>query len=1029
MAALGSADAEAFVAWMLEGVVADARGDRVQELAVAPAGKLWLGRLAPEVVVQQSRLGERGERLEPCETGLRLRLSEFDGRTVRCTGRFVVWHEIDSNGDADSPKWRKSGPIEVTADLPTPRSTGTIESAGRDDFAAALGAVGADGMICEFHSELETGKDGHELVVTLVNLSPEELPRWDTNVYEASLVVDAGETLPFTLDNLPDSFRYDRRVSAYGVNGSVEQVDETTFCTTDVAVCDQPRPTYWDDDLGPHPDITFTNLAADPIPALRDLVTACERWGADHWAPVVLTRRGDEEDWDDGMRGEACAEAAKFYEEMARLERGLSLLEANESLRRSFQLANRAFARSPLMSHAQWRPFQLGFLLANVASLLDDTSDGDRGIVDTLWFATGGGKTETYLLYVLTAAFFDRLRGKREGVTSWGRFPLRMLSLQQTQRFADVLAAAELTRRDEEIPGREFSLGFLVGSAGTPNKIRRGTDQRPGEPDPSDPHMPERYKVLLRCPFCGNDDLQMRFDQERWALDHVCTDQNCPQEGVQLPFRIVDDEIYRSLPTVVLGTIDKAASVSMQAAMRGLYGTPSGRCSVRRHGFTYAPRHASPGGCLFPGCRAESAPLNQDSHLYAPTIRMQDELHLLRDSLGAVDSHYEALLDTLQDHYGSAPKIIASSATLAGHDEQVAALYQREGRTFPRPGPQAGRSFWSQDTEALARRFAGLAPRGVTLEYATDQLTESLQRVIRRAVEDPATVAADIGIDVAALPELVLNYGVDVVYGSNLKDVEAVARSFDSQIQLDQPVNAATLTGRTPLDEVRTTLARLVDPERDFYERIHLVAASSMLSHGVDVNRLNVLVMLGLPLATAEFIQTTSRVGRSHPGLVIVLHKIGRERDAAVYRTFPSFVAHADRLIDPVPITAKSRRVLELTFAGLVQARLYGIHEPAALTAELTQLTTPATVKRAFAKLPVHESRELEALIDMLGFDGPLDENLRNDITAYLREFYRALNDPASTATWVSELFSTGTPMRSLRDVEEQAPVISRGSR
>ena len=140
MAPLRSADAEAFVAWMLEGVVADARGDRVQELAVAPAGRLWLGRLAPEIVVQQSRLGERSERLEPCEVGLRLRLSEFDGRTVRCTGRFVVWHEIDSDGDADSPKWRKRGPIEVTADLPTPRTTGTIESAGRDGFAAAAGS-------------------------------------------------------------------------------------------------------------------------------------------------------------------------------------------------------------------------------------------------------------------------------------------------------------------------------------------------------------------------------------------------------------------------------------------------------------------------------------------------------------------------------------------------------------------------------------------------------------------------------------------------------------------------------------------------------------------------------------------------------------------------------------------------------------------------------------------------------------------------------------------------------------------------
>jgi hypothetical protein len=83
----------------------------------------------------------------------------------------------------------------------------------------------------------------------------------------------------------------------------------------------------------------------------------------------------------------------------------------------------------------------------------------------------------------------------------------------------------------------------------------------------------------------------------------------------------------------------------------------------------------------------------------------------------------------------------------------------------------------------------------VTLEYATDQLTESLQQAVRRAVDDPASVAAEIGVDPGVMPPLVLTYGVDVVYGTNLKDVEAVARSFDSQIRLDR-VNAATLTGR-----------------------------------------------------------------------------------------------------------------------------------------------------------------------------------------------------------------------------------------
>jgi hypothetical protein len=1017
-------DATAFVGWMLDGVVAEARGDQMRLLPVRPDGRFWLGRVAPEAKVQNSSLGERGERLEPCEIGVRVRLSELDGRMIGCTARLFVWGEVNNSEEPDADRWRKSEPIEVTATLEAPHSIGVVASAGYDDFAASLTSVGASGMACEYHAELEHGKDGPELVVTLVNISPEELDGWDTNVYEASLQVDVGPTLPFTLDNLPDSFRYDRTVSAYGVNGGVEQVSEHVFRTSDVAIHDQRRPTYWDDDAEPRPDLRFTTLADDPLSVLRDLVSAVERWGATHWSTRALDARATDDVWDTGMREQAHTEAAAFADELTRLSQGLALLGEDDRLSRALSLASRSFAESPVIRHTEWRPFQIGFVLANLSSIANESPTGERSVVDTLWFATGGGKTETYLLFVLTAAFYDRLRGKREGITSWGRFPLRMLSLQQTQRFADVLAAAELIRRAEQIKGQAFTLGFFVGRNGTPNSIPR--NPRPHEPDPDDPDMPARYQVLLRCPFCGSSDLEMRFDRDRWALDHVCMAKDCPWGRRPLLFRIVDDEIYRSLPTVVLGTLDKAASISMQAAMRGFYGPPSARCP--QHGYTYAPRHGKANGCLFPGCSSTPNPLGQDGSLYAPTVRMQDELHLLRDSLGAVDAHYEALLDALQTHFGSSPKIIASSATLAGHGEQVAALYRRTARTFPLPGPRVGHSFWSCDSDHLARRFAGLSPRGVTLEYATDQLTEALQRLTRRAVEDPAAVAAEIAIDVDSISDLVRAYGVDVVYGSNLKDVEAAARSFETQIQLDR-VNAATLTGRTPLDEVRETLERLTEPEDDFYERIHLIAASSMLSHGVDINRLNVMVMLGLPLATAEFIQTTSRVGRINPGLVIVLHKIGRERDAAVYRNFPSFVAHADRLLDPVPITAKSRRVLELTFAGLEQGRLYGIHEPAALAAGLRQLTRPATVRQAFGRLPVLEQGEFDALVEMLDFSGPLDENLRGDLRNYLHEFFRALNEPATSVDWVSQLFSTGEPMLSLRDVEEQAPIYSRGGR
>lgn len=1026
---------ERFLGWLLENVMREARGDLHQRLKVGPEGRFWLGRLAPEIVVQQSRLGERAERLFPCALGIRVRPSELDGRTLHCTARMAVWREIADHGDGpDDEKWEKTAPVEVMVDLPAPRRPGEVSKAGGSEIAQALTAVSADGLAAEVQAEIEIGQQGPELVVTIVNVSPEEIPGLDTNLYEVGLSVDVGPTLPFLLDALPDSFRYDRLVAAYGVNGGVERRGTTNvFSTSYYARRDQYRSTYWDEaSTSSQPDLTFAELARDPLPGLRSLLTALEQWTEQNWDAGLLNVRAERENWSSGMMEKARTEADYAREEVERLRVGLQLLEADGELRRAFSLASEAFANTISINYDSWRPFQLGFVLANIASLSPDTAEAERQILDTLWFATGGGKTETYLLFTMTAAFFDRLRGKNHGITSWARFPLRMLSLQQTQRFADVLAAAELIRQREKLEGDGFALGFFVGAAGSPNRIVRheGNSSRGGvtNADLDDPEVRGKYQILIHCPFCTTPNLEIRFDEAKWALEHNCTNPSCTWGRQPLPFFIVDEEIYRWLPTVVLGTLDKAANVSWQAAMRGFYGPPAGYCPIPGHGFTYAPRGHSPRGCLYPGCSERPLSLPQADHLFGPTVRMQDELHLLRDSLGSIDSHYEALLDDLQAHWGSRPKLIASSATLAGHLHQAHALYRREGRIFPIPGPQATRSFWVQDSDRLARRYIGLAPQGVTLEYANDQLTTTVQEAFRRALREPSEVAIEASVPEEAIEGLVETYGIGVVYGSTLKDVEAAARSFEAQIPLDD-LNSETLTGRTPLDDVRTIIERVKSPETAFLDRIHLIAASSMLSHGVDLDRLNVMVMLGLPLATAEFIQTTARVGRAHPGLVFVMHKIGRERDAAIFKMFPSFIQHMDRLVDPVPITSKSRRVLELTFSGLEMGRIQGIHEPAALAGGLRPLTTIHGLKQAFTQLQINEPDELQALARALGLEGALDSKLRQDLEQYFREFYRALNDPAGSAQWPSDLFPGGGPMRSLRDVEKQIPVSSRGDR
>lgn len=1000
-----------FVEWVFGNIVRGARGDDLQELLVEPSNRLWLGRLAPESVAVARGMGERGERLDPCAIGIRVRPAVQAPLTFEVVVRVRTWRKLNK-------VWKKSP--QVCLSVPVTVSGWGDSVHGADALASALEqASGVGGFACEVRVEFQRDlEDEPELTVLLVNTAPADVELDDSNLYECALEVRGLTARNFLLEGLADSFRYDRRVPAYGVNCAVTTKDGA-FLTADTAIVDRGRPRFWNS-ARPVPDLTFATLADNPLPPLRALVDAHREWGQAAWGPERLRVRARLESWSAAMQAEAEAGAAEFMTELGRLEAGIDLLATDADLRRAFKLMNVAISHSAGGKYDGWRPFQMGFLLANLRSLRFPVEESR--FADVVWFATGGGKTETYLGIVVTAMLLDRLRGKAAGITAWSRFPLRMLSLQQTQRFADAVAGAELVRRAEKLGGDPFSVGFLVGDSSTPNRI--DVEAKDGKPDPDDPEMPKQFKVLLRCPFCRADSVEMVFNRRAWRLEHRCqrADGACPwPKNEALPFYIVDEEIYRLLPTVVVGTLDKAATLSMQAAMRGIVGPPWGRCQVPGHGYTYAPRSKRPKGCLVPGCAADPVPLGMEPSLFPPTLRLQDELHLLKDSLGAVDAHYEALLDDLQRELtGTTAKILGSSATLTGYRKQVEVLYRRVGRVFPALGPSVGEGFWSSETADLARRFVALAPRGVTVEYAVDRSVEQLQVCLRRLRDAPAEACAEIGVPAGQANALLSLYGVNVVYGNTLRDLDAATRSFETQIKVDGNLNYRTLTGRTQFDDVRETLRRLERPEEGFDDRIHLIAASAMMSHGVDIDRLNVLAMVGLPLTTAEFIQTSARVGRTYPGLVLVFPKMARERDASVYRSFEHFVRQGDRFVEPVPITRRSRRVLERTLSGLVQARLLHVHEQKnGKSLVMIDKFREYAKKGGFTK-----DAEVQALIKALGIGDPLDEGLRDDLKQWFDDFMANLDNPAPGAKFTGDLSPTGSPMLSLRDVEEQAPIF-----
>lgn len=1003
---------EKFVDWLTRRMTLAGRGDCDDVLKVEPSGKYWLGRLQSAEAVAESDWGDRGERLEPCAFGIKVKPRGVGPWRFYVVTSFRVWL-----WDKSAKIWKKTEPVCIRSAIEVPVRIGIHRYAGEELAHALASVTGCAGLAARIDVEVETGQSGdHELSVSLVNSSPKEHSDFrDTRLYQCELRVEGLDTVPFILEALEDSFRYDRSITAYGINCGI-RAEVGAIVTEDAVTVDRQRPRYWNMD-DPMPTMRFVDLANDPIGPSESLLSALKRWGNVNWAADVLDHRANEERWSTEMRQKAARAAEEFEQEWTRLAKGIESLRSDEALFHAFKGMNRAMSFSARGKYDSWRPFQLGFLLANLSSVVDKEREPD--VVDVVWFATGGGKTETYLGLLVTAALYDRMTGKASGITAWSRFPLRMLSLQQTQRFADAIASAEMVRREMGLGGDGFSLGFFVGQGATPNRILE--NPKPGEPDPDDDQMPRRYQVLEYCPFCHERSITMEFDRRTWRLEHRCGNTACVANGDVLPIYVVDEEIYRFLPTVIVGTLDKAASIALQASMRGIIGAPLGVCSKEGHGYTYAPRSSRPSGCLVPGCRGTRQVLPMEEDRYGPSFRLQDELHLLRDSLGAVDSHYEALYDALQGELcGRKPKILASSATLTGYEKQVDVLYRRAARVFPVPPPCAGGGFWTADSESLMRRFVAIAPRGVTIEYTVDRLLTELQIAVRDLAQDPISMCAEIGVDPKFAGELLSWYGTNVVYGNTLRDLEAVMRSMETQVLVPGAINTASLTGKTDFSEVREILERLQSPEDSFEERLHIVSASSMMSHGVDVDRLNVMVMLGIPLSAAEFIQATARVGRRFPGLVFVVHKIGRERDAGVFRSFRQFIEQGDRFVEPIPVTRRSRRVLDRTIAGLELARLLVIHEASSGTA----LTTLRTFKDYVSSGKFDVGVELDALIEALGLTSELDEPLRRDLQVWFEELRRNILVPPNDARFPSDLSPSGPPMLSLRDVEKQVPVI-----
>ena len=145
--------------------------------------------------------------------------------------------------------------------------------------------------------------------------------------------------------------------------------------------------------------------------------------------------------------------------------------------------------------------------------------------------------------------FFDRLRGKTQGITAFLKYPLRLLAVQQLDRVLAIVMQANAVRQEniELAMSTEFRVGFYVGKDNTPNKISkneklssRGEQQKNLDLllESDQETLNEYYRFIDKCPCCGKKMINVRFNKERWVLEHICDNPDCLVDV--LPVFIVD---------------------------------------------------------------------------------------------------------------------------------------------------------------------------------------------------------------------------------------------------------------------------------------------------------------------------------------------------------------------------------------------------------------------------------------------------------------------------------------------------------
>ena len=391
---------------------------------------------------------------------------------------------------------------------------------------------------------------------------------------------------------------------------------------------------------------------------------------------------------------------------------------------------------------------------------------------------------------------------------------------------------------------------------------------------------------------------------------------------MKIPVYLVDEEIYAKCPTIILSTVDKFARLPWDVNTNALFGRVDRICS--RDGYVaIGADHARHN-------RTEELPtstLRSIKPFLPPELIIQDELHLITGPLGTVYGAYETVIEDLCSYtIGEKkikPKYVVSTATIKNAAEQTKCLYGRKVTAqFPPNGFEIGDSFYIREVPVEQdpfRRYVGVCAPGQSVKTALLRVYSIiLQSAYNLSLDDEYKDVIDPYYTLVGYYNSIRELGGAVrLLQDDIPDrIQRIKKKYGMSRQrfLNHKVE---ITSRMSSYDIPKKLSQLETPYTDG-NCLDTAIATNMIAVGMDVDRLGLMVVTGQPKQNSEYIQATSRIGRSYLGLVVTLYNPYRPRDLSHYENFTGYHAQLYRFVEGTTATPFSARARDRVLHALV---------------------------------------------------------------------------------------------------------------